>query len=408
MAGVDWNITDASFFIPGQNPVTFSVATTQKISNGVGVTSHEVTFERRLQVAERSGIDGADVEDFGRKARTFTAEVIFFGVDYLPRVTEFERVLNLGLSGTLILPDIEEAVYAKYQRHTRKSSVGDGGTTVLSVSWIEDNTKAKLVNYDRINSAVSSALASGKVSESLPSVSNAAAAISDNIAAARSALSANPFLNALNTAENAVVSATQKINAVINIPKNLRQTILGTVSRVNLELSSLESAVKGVLNLSDLLNLALSQVAPPYNSTLSSIDFATVDDPVTTTVSGTAQVVTTAPVVATPIQALPDAAPDLALSAQAISKSKEDLESSSNGQTSDFSAAAVKLINSVKDLQAIITQATTTTIMTNSQATLLEVCFRNGKTIADIDRVYANNRQLTDILNIPPLTVINL
>lgn len=408
MAGVDWNITDASFFIPGQPVVTFNVARAQKISSGVGMMSQEVTFERRLQVAERAGVDGGDVEDFGRKARTFAAEVVFFGADYLPRVAEFEKTLNLGLSGTLILPDLDEAVYAKYQRHTRKSSTGEGGTTVLSVTWIEDNTKEKLVNLDRINSLASSALFSGEIKDSVPTIAALVSDVGAKIEASRSALNNNAFLTALTKAENAVVSATSTINLVTGLPKVLRQDILGTVDRIRLELKALESAAKGISNLSDLLNLGLDLAGPVSTATLGSIDFTKVNDPATATVTGVAQVVLIAPIVSKPIQNLPDAAPALGLGVSAIVKSKEDLEKKSGGQTTDFSSAAIALINSVKDLQRIITSTTTTTILTSAPATLLEVCFRNGKLPSDIDRVYANNRQLTDILNIPALTVINL
>ena len=224
MAGVDWNVTDASFF-NGVDNITFHVAIPQRIFGSVGVMSQEITSERRLQISERALIDGAEVEDFGRKARVFTAEVIFFGNDYLPQVTAFEKALNSGKSGTLILPDLEDAVFAKYQKHTRKSTSQDGGSTVLSVTWIEDNSTQKLTNFERSQAFAKAALAEGNVLDALPTVNQSSSGVLGKISGARAALNSNDYLNKIAQLEGSVVSTTQSINAALNAPKALRAEI---------------------------------------------------------------------------------------------------------------------------------------------------------------------------------------
>ena len=372
----DWNITDGSYTV-GTTNFVFNVAIPKKVSAGLGVISQEITNERRLQISEKPQVDGAEVEDFGRKPRMFTAEVIFFGTDYLSQVAVFEKLLNSGKSGTLILPDLEEAVYAKYQKHNRKSATQDGGSTILSVSWIEDRTNVFLVNSLRTQAQATAALKAGDTLSALPTVQDKANLVQTNIAAAKSTLSVNKYLSALQSAEGSVVSLTQNANAILNIPKKLRQDILATAARMQLQFNNVLSAVKGIQNLASDLSISLSQPSPTrFNTALSAIDFAAVDTPITTAVTGTATVVTQAPVAPLPLQTLNDAVSPLASSNTSIQADNARLEGACQGQTSDVSAAVTQLVNSVKDLATTINTSSSKTVLTTVQSSLLEVCFR--------------------------------
>jgi len=399
---VTWNITDGSFA-----GVKFHVAVPDK-KNFFGVMSQDVTNERRLQISEKPLVDGAEVEDFGQKARTFSAEVIFFGADYIDQLKTFEAALNSGKTGVLILPDLDEAVNAKYQRHTRKSTSQDGNSTVLSVSWVEDGN-AKVNNPLRSQSQARNALASGETLSALPSISDSSNVVLAKAAAASATLSANSFLKAVATAENAVTSARQSINAITNIPKNIRQSIISTVQRVQLEISTLQQVVKGILNLTDLLNLGLSQVSPTrFNTGLGLADYTEPDIATTAVVTGNAQVVPTVTPTPIAIQSYPEAKKHLEDAIAAVAIAKASLETQAQGQTSDFSVSAIQLINSVKDIIGIIDTTSTRQVITNSQTSFLEVCFQNGLTVSDIDTVYRLNTNILDPLDIPAFTVINL
>ena len=398
----EWNITDGSFM-----DVSFHVAIA-KADGTSGMLSQDITNERRLQVSEKPRVDGAEVEDFGRKARVFNAEIIFFGLNYQDDLRAFEKVLNLGKTGVLILPDLDEAVYAKYQRHSRKTSHQDGTSTMLTVTWVEDRTNQVLISNIGQKATLAD-IRKGAQKGSSEDLQNAIAGAQKNADAVQKALSGNSYLNVIAKAQNQVVQATNSINSVLNIPKQLKQDIISSSQRMTLELSNLQAALKGVQNFTSLLSLAFLLPTPTREySTVGMVDFNTVDQPATAIVSGTSQVVQV-PVVPTPnIQAFPQATTLLIGSSAVIAANNKKLEASTKGNTEDVSKAVVQLVNSVEDLLSIIKTDSTKLVMTDVQTTLLEVCFLNGLTVSDIDRVYHMNTTLTDILNIPPFTVISL
>ncbi len=398
----EWNITDGSFM-----DLTFHVAIAKRDGTS-GLMSHDITNERRLQVSEKPRVDGAEVEDFGRKARIFTAEIIFFGLNYHDELRAFEKVLNLGKTGVLILPDLDEAVYAKYQRHSRKSSHQEGSSTMLSVTWVEDRTNQVLISNLGQKAKLADIQKSAKAGSS-EDLQKSIGDVQKYADAAQKALSGNSYLNLISKAENQIVSATNAVNTALNAPRLLRQDIISTSQRLAGELSNLQATMKGLQNLSSLLSLAflLPSVAPEY-STVGMIDFKTVDQPIATTVSGTS-IVVQAPSVPTPnVQSFPQATTMVSGSSDVIATQNKKLESTTKGNTEDVSKAVVQLVNSVKDLLTIIRADSTKLVMTNVQTTLLEVCFLNALTVSDIDRIYQMNTGLTDILNIPPFTVISL
>lgn len=402
----DWRITDGVY-----KDFTFHVAV-PKATTPIGITDQEITTERRLQVSERPLVDAADVEDFGRKSRIFTATIVFFGADYQEQLKAFEAKLNDGKSGTLILPDLDEAVLAKFQRSSRRTNSTDGDTTVMQVTWIEDRqtvVSATATTPTQVAaSAASAAIQSGNLAQAIPTIQDQAAKVTGGADSALSSLSNNPFLKALNAAESAVTNARVTINSVLNIPRNFRQQIISTVRRVQEEINGLKAAINGITDLTTLLELGLTQASPTrYNTGLGAVDFRAVDIPSTSVVGGNNQVVTT-PVLTTPIKSFPEAEQILRAAIDAINISSQDLESQTGGSTSDFSSESVALINHTKDLLQIIEAKATVKVLTESQSTLLEVCFRNGLDVSEVDRVYRLNTQLDDILDIPRFTVINL
>jgi prophage DNA circulation protein len=398
----EWNITDGSF-----QGLTFHVAVS-KPNSSFGMMSQDITNERRLQISEKPRVDGAEIEDFGRKPRVLTAEIIFFGLNYQADLRTFEDALNQGKSGVLILPDLDEAVYAKYQRHSRKTSHQDGSSTMLSVTWVEDRTTQVLKSNLGQKATLAELRASAQKGAS-EDVQDALSNAQKNADAAQKALSANTYLNLIAKAERQVVKVTTDINSVLNIPKALKQDIISSQQRMASELANLQAALKGAQNFTSLLSLAFLLPSPtPSNTTVGAIDFTTVDQPITAIVTGTSEVVQ-APVVQTPnIQSYTEATAHVGGSTAIIAETNRKLETSTQGKTADVSKAVVKLVNSVKDLLVIIESDSTKLVMTDVQTTLLEVCFKNGLPVSDIDRVYKLNTQLNDILNIAPFTVVSL
>lgn len=396
----EWQITDASF-------AGFKFHTAiPKRGDTVGVMSQEETMERRLQVSERALVDGADVEDFGAKARTFSATVIFFGADYRQQLKDFKAVLNSGKTGILVLPDLDESVFAKFQKAGRRTDTD--GATILSISWIEDKSTVVNTSSATTNQAAQAAIQSGNVANGIPTVQDQAGKVLSAASDAKDVLTNNAFVSALQSAENSVVSARQQINSVLNVPRTARQNIISVVGRVTSEITGLQGAINGILNFTDLLSLGLTFATPTrINSTLGKIDFAAVDDPKTSIVSGNEQVITT-PEPVKPINNYAQAVTELEASRDAIIASQNELDGLTNGQTEDFKDSTVLLLNQINDLLFILREKPTRQVLTVINTSLMEVCFNNGLQPDDMDRVYRLNTNLTDILNIPAFTVVNL
>lgn len=394
-----WNITDGKF-----KNLTFHVATAKRAKQGI--QSQEITKERRLQVSERAMVDGADVEDFGAKPRLFSATVVFFGDNYQDELKAFEAVLDQGTTGTLILPDLDEAVLAKFQKSSRVTQTES--STVLNVNWIEDRSKVIQSTSATTAAQAQAALENGNTAQAIPTIQEQAAAVNSKSDSSLSALNNNPFVKALQAAENSVVNSRVQINSVLNVPRNARQQILGTVGRINGEISGLKNAVNGLLNFTDLLSLGLSFASPTrINSGLGKVDFSSVDTVSTQIVSGIS-VVNTNTSQPKNIQSFKEAEKELKKSVKVIDDLKKDLEDQTQGNTDDFNSLCLELVNSVKDLIFVIEEKSTKQVMTTMRTSLLEVCFYNGLTVDDIDRIYKINTQLDDILDIPAFTVVNL
>lgn len=396
---MDWKITDGSF-----KGFKFHVATPRK--ENFGMLSQEVTDERRLQVSERALVDGADVEDFGAKPRVFTADIIFFGEDYQAQIKAFRKVLDEGTTGVLVLPDLDEAVFAKFQKSVRKTAAETA--TMLSISWLEDRTRVIQATDATTAAQAQAALQAGNTAQALPTVQEQSAKVLNKSDSALSALSNNAFVKALQAAENSVVNVRTTINSALNVPRVTRQNILNTVARVTTEINGLKSAVNGLLNYTDLLTLGLSFTSPSrINSGLGKVDFTAVEEATTATVVGNQTVVTEQEQVKN-IQSFAEAVKDLKNAQAAVLDAKNELETETGGNTQSFSQEAVALANTINDLVFIIEEKPTVQVFASIRQSLAEICHNNGLPVDDMDRVYRLNTNLTDILDVPAFTVVNL
>jgi len=400
MASTNWNITDGSF-----KSVRFHVAIPKKnYTTGFGAVSQEVVTERRLQISDKALIDGSQVEDFGRKARTFNAEVVFFGNDYRNDLATFEKTLNKGTSGKLILPDLDEVVWAKFQRQSRKTTAQDGGSTILSISWIEDiDNKGNLL--DDLNSKKKSI---STIEKFLADTHAAMNAVQDLALGTQDLIANNVIISAIKEAESLVTTARVTINSVTNISRNTREMIISLEKSLTNTITGLHSAVDGIREMVDQLkNKFTKKSATQYNSNLSALDFKNPSTTTSTSISNDQKVniITTTK---TQVQDNKEAVKLLKDFAKSIRETQKTLEAQTQGATKDVTLGGIQLVNQINDLIALLNNESTTQVVTMNNTSLLEVCFENGKTINDIDDVYELNRNLTDILDIPRYTVINL
>jgi prophage DNA circulation protein len=395
---VNWQITDGSY-----KGIIFHVAIPKPNQEvAFGATSQEITNERRLQVSENPLVDGGQVEDFGRKPRMFSSEIVFFGHGYAAKLKDFENKLNEGTSGKLILPDLDEAVWAKYQKHSRRTSAQEGRSTILSVSWIEDISR-----NNELKPVVTKVSLNG-LEATVANINSACAGIQQFAAGATDVLNNNPVVNAIKTAQATVTNARVTINSVTNVARNLREQIINQVLTIQNDIAAMKEAITGITHFTDIFTKGLKKSSPTqYNTGLGLVDYKTVGVGTTAQVSNGTQVVTTNQKV-TSINSFEDAKAKLEKLIKSLSIGKAILETQTQGATVDYSKSSIILINSVKDLITLLDNKSTKQVLTTTNTSLLEICFENNRSVEDVDNVYNMNRHLDDILDIPRDTVIYL
>ena len=396
-----WKITDGSY-----KGLTFHLAVPDR-SQAYGVMSQDVTNERRIQVSEKALLDGADLQDFGRKAKVFTAEVIFYGGDYRSQLKTFEDLLDEPSTGTLILPD-HAAVKAKYIKHTRKSSANEGDTTVLSVTWMEDHTSATPSPISRADQEAQEA--------NIAQTEYGAAKVEDKAQGllalskkGQELLANNPVLTKINQSLASATAQRVSINSVTNLTRDAVALVNTTAKQTFSTLDSLAAATNGLLHVTELLKFDLESPNPTrFNTALGLVDFTAPAVGTTTTVSGAEKVVKAPPPTLSTVTSYEDAAVQMKKMAADLAVKKNVLEKSTQGSTKDFSVTAVAIINQINDIVALVGKKSTKQVLTTTQTSMLEVCFEHGVPTKDIGRVFQLNLALTDTLDIPPLTVVNL
>jgi len=400
-----WKISDGSF-----KGVLFHVAIPTAAAN-YGMTSQEIKTDRRLQISEKPGIDGADVEDFGRKARMFSAEVIFFTADYQDNLIAFEALLNQGTSGTLVLPDLKEAVNAKFQSESRRTTTET--CTILSLSFIEDNLIPISITNATTQAQAIAALATNNPAAAIPTIASKGLSIIAAANAATTLLNDNAVINAIKAANNAVVATTSTINSVLNIARTTRQTIISLAAQTTNNIASLQSVTTALMNYTSLLTLppgtttSSQAVQTATNAGLDLVDFAAVGTPSVSTVNGVNQVTSTS-TTTTQVSSLADAQNQLQTLLTDIQGNRQGLETNTSGNTTDFTASSIQMENLVIDMIALIAPPPNIEVFSTIVTSLLELIAQNGLDPSNINTVYLNNTQLVDILAIPAYTVVTI
>lgn len=406
----NWRIGDA--FYKG---FQFHVAIPAK-SSGYGVTSQSIKTERRLQISEKPGVDGAEVEDFGRKPQTFNCDVVFFTNDYVEQLEKFESILNQGTSGELILPDMHTAANAKFQSEERRTATDT--MTVLSLTFIEDIKAPPTATVASTSVLAKAALSANNPTAAIPAIASLCSTISQGAQSLTNTLNNNPVINAIQAANNSVVGVTSTINSVLNIARTTRQTIISLVKETQNNLKNIQAATQGLLNFTDLLNLTTvgaqsNSVSQPLttaqSSTLASIDYKNVGTSTTTTVNGSQQVVQGSTIAPTQVNSFKDATTQFQSVLETLQSQKQGLETNTSGNTDDFTVSSVQLEKQIQTLLGIIETPPLSPVYSDITMSLAEICFLNGKTVEDIDTVYQNNNNvLTDILTVPAFTIVYL
>lgn len=391
----EWKqLTDGSF-----KGHTFAVAVPAP-DKGFGAVSLQQSEERRLQIAKRAGVDGGTVSDFGRDPRTFNAELVFFGPNYLNDFVAFRTKCNEGTSGILTLPDEPESVLANYQKMDKKSDHSAANTLTVSVTWIEAEAKASVF------------VGGGNAS---PEKSLEEASALSKISAAKSKLAivANKFLSQVRSFESNLSSQRSTINTVLALNEGIRNRINQVSANVTGTMNLTNQAVDAISMLFGSGDESASASANTFASTIDAstgqrvADFGE-SDAIPTKVDPLARpepesdVDVDTKTIATPASAKAAVTKII----ESIIADRDELMEVSDGRTDDVFAALTETVNTLQDLAKAIEVPAVTRVIVPMEMSLAEVLFANGRSIDDIYDVYMRNTHLTDLLVVPRCTVV--
>lgn len=393
MPAPEWKqLTDGSY-----KGFTFAVALPKK-DKGHGLRSKETTHERKLQIVDRPLVDGSGTNDFGRKGRVFSAEIIFHGNNYNTDFQAFLKILNQGTPGVLTLPDEPQSVNASYQRMSEKTQVGESNSKSVNITWVESDETAAVF--------VDSKVAGPK------SILESAAASKGFLAAAAAAVNNNPILAAIRTAESGLSTVRSAVNAVTSLVAGVKNRIAQIDAEVRGTIGQIIDAINTITN---LLGATSSTQTSTFSAAIDPItgqrtaDFSEPDQ-VTPQVSPLANT-QNAPTTAITIGAI--LSPAAALSAinalsAVLQADRDSLVELTSGRTGDVHVALTAVLSSLQDFKTSIQATSTMQVVVPMEMSLMEILFQNGKTIDQVDDVYRQNRQITDPLVVSAGTVINL
>lgn len=409
---MQWKITDGIF-----DGFKFNVAVAQ--GEKYGTTDVDTKVDRRIQESESALIDGADITDFGRKARSFDVTVVFFGEDYRDQVKKFEDVLNKGTSGVLVLPDADQAYLAKVKSYSKKTSVADGSVLTMSVSWIEDNGTIKASGDLAIKQAELDAaranIQDGNATDAIGTAQSLSAKVNGYADSARSALNENQYLNDARRSLAGGAAFNSGLAGILNVPK---QSIAQLVSISDAALGnndSIKATVSGFLSFLDSFKqksstsaAAGADLAPlRFNSGVGFADFEEPDTVTTAVISGN-QTVVVVKNEAEKIDSFKTASALLKAQVKDVEANNTEMEALSRGQTSEYRTNIIYMINAMKDLINLIDDKPTQYVFSSIDSSLIEIMFANGVSLDQLERVHILNRGLLDIVDIPAMTVIGI
>lgn len=377
-----------------------------------GVNSIEKSSERKLQIIKRPLRDGADINDFGRDARTFSAEVEFHGPNYLNEFASFEAICNEGTAGKLILPDQPKAVLAMFQKMSVRSSAQNGESLLVGVSWIEaGSTPSKLL---------AEALAA-QTADQVAAANDATSRLEAAVSNAQDVIKNNVFMKGVQSAYGKLSQARSTINAALKASNTQRKAILDSVGSIQSTLGLANSIGDRVLSFVSKKSAGRAAAAPTAaGSSLASqsidaqtgqqvADFAEPD-----TVALAADPLAKPSVVPEVQKEIPaiqtGAGAELAVTkvAEALATDAETLAQLSGGRTDDISRAITKVRLCLVDLAATVKPAKLNPYLLQVELSLAEVLFFNGISVDRVQEIYEKNTHIEDVLAIPAGTVIYL
>lgn len=385
--------------------------------SGQGAVSIDVQTERRLQLIKRAQVDGAKIRDFGSDPRPITLEIIFFGIGYDKKFDQFEKILNEGTAGTLIIPDRKKAMSAYVHKIGETSDHSSGGSKTIRVTWMEETNKDQSPSTSLLSLPT------------VPSLDEAASALDSSVDDSLSILQDNPFLTAVRGLESGLSTARRAANTVLTLDDAVKNRIQQVAADITGTLALIKSAGSTILHLFGLDKSKLNAAVNKAKSEVGQISAGATSN-IGTVDSETGQRITdfSDPSVLPPAPdplAKPPIVPNIGVSPKnlqtpagvqifaqkaiaAITASRDSIVSDSGGRADDVGGSITTVINAIKSLAAAVATPSLTQVVVPIEMSLMEVMFQNGVDLNSLNDVHNQNTHVVDPLVVPKGTVINL
>ena len=412
----EWReVTDGTF-----KGFVFHVATPTKNFDTHGSASETIKSSRRIQKVVRPFQNGQKTRDMGADGDVVTETIIFFGLGYKRRFEDFQKVLNEGTSGTLVLPT-REAINATFESMEESADADNGNSKTARVTWVQDEVSGDLIAFGA---------ASGFIPKGLVDAVNS---FNEAVEDVLSVIQNNPILATIRQLENITATAVNSVVLATSLPKAIRDRVLTTIANMESSLAVAQSSFNTLLGLFDTEEPG-SPGAPGSGFEPGRVDPDTgqpledglVDETVVEAEDPLAAPETEPDTVVEPrsletVEGLEDYETELITLLQV---SIETIQVDTVGRMQDISDATEDAILDIRDtIQAAkpsrsfqsadptspsVLGVASIQILTPVELSLPEIMFENGIELSTIDDILAKNTFLDDPNIVPANTVINL
>lgn len=392
---MEWkNLTDGSF-----KGFRFHCATPSKKDGVHGISSQKTVKERRLQVTNFPGRNGARVGDLGGNSDTVEFDIIFHGSNYQKQYENFLATLDNGEAGILVCPVRSRAIIAYFHKLAESIEVGAGGSIRVSATFVEDTT------IDPID------LGSSQEAMQKPSEDKSASLL-DKIKSAKNALNSNPFIDAVRAVESGISTVRRYAGAVIALDQNIRSRIVSLTAEITSTLDLVNDAVaifkkeeKAPTNQNNIIDPDTGLEVVPFDR---DITLPEVDDPLAPPINSDVNTDTVPELSTNNLESNAglEVFSDKAL--EMIKDGREEMGELGGGKTEDVTSSLREVVLALDDFKSSIAVQVGTPKIVPREISIIEVLFENSLPLSSMKQVISNNRHIDDFVVIPRGTIIYL
>lgn len=383
---IEWyNLTNGSF-----GDYKFHIAE-PKGDKTYGVSSISWKLSRRLQRSRKPLVDGASIRDLGGNELDIGFEILFFGKKYLENYLEFEKAMTTGKPETLVIPIYPRGIQCYFANADVKSHVEEHNTLLVSVYFAQDEITDQSGVYATTKKLTREELAS--------LIRQKASDLSDTVGV-------NPFVEAIRAAESGLSTVRRFSSRVLNIEESIRNRIAAVTQNLNDTLSLLDDAVRLIEKREDDVSSQFSSGFLGSEDDRSIVQFSdATESPVDaedeieeSSASSEELNLSNSVAIATTLNSIKES----------IVSDSQTLTKDSEGNTDEVLLGGKELAGLIVEYAEYFSSPLLKTLVITRKTSLIEVMFKNGVEVNDLEAVHQNNMHIEDTVVLGPGEVVYL